>query len=130
MTWTDLVDALRRGQRVRVTWDVRPVIGPEWIGGGRRIDVFIDDEQLVGEGAERLKAVLVDWAHLPAESERDVIKGEADVELNSSVLELDYSWSVAIPYEFAGSEDEGRTPFYDLSTETVLALKTRFPWMS
>lgn len=73
---------------------------------------------------------LREWAGLPEESEREVITGEADIELDGSVLELDYSWSVAIPYEYGGGEDEGRAPFYDVEVEKVLALSARFPWMS
>ena len=130
MSWDDLLRALRRGQRVRVTWDVRPCIGPEWIGGGRRIDVFVDDATVEGEGAERLTAALVEWAGLPEEREREVITGEADIELNGAVLELDYGWSVAIPYEYGGGEDEGQAPFYDVESDTVLAVNARFPWMS
>jgi len=130
MDWADLLRALKRGQRVSVTWDLRPVIGPEWLGGGRKIDVFVDGKLLLeGEWAERLKSVVAEWTGLPEESEREIITGEADVELNGSVLELDYSWSVAIPYQYGGGEDEGRAPFYDIDAETMVASKERFPWM-
>ncbi|MGP1387734.1 MAG: hypothetical protein ACTS2F_29620 [Thainema sp.] len=82
-----------------VKWVVRCQIGPDWIGGGRLIQFYLDHRPLADTQLHhQLKDALVRVLNIPDASSDAVISGEGTVTYKHNTLEIEYEWSEAVPY--------------------------------
>jgi hypothetical protein len=89
-----------------VKWEVRCDIGPEWIGGGRSIQFYLDQRPLADTPVHnQLKDALINALTIPDNSSDAVISGEGTITRLQNALEIEYEWSEAVPY--MDSRDSG-----------------------
>lgn len=96
------------GTCLYVVWDVRCDIGPEWIGGGRKIRLLIDGRPIADSAfCDRLKSAIVSAAAIPLETTNTVISGEGEISLVGARLILEFEWSEAKPYDYPCNQGGG-----------------------
>ena len=89
---------LLRASCVDVVWFVRCEIGPDWIGGGRDVQLFQNGNQLSGTYCHSLISAIITAASIPAESTDSVISGEGEISLRNGKLMLEFEWNDTVPY--------------------------------
>ena len=92
---------------IDVTWFVRCDIGPDWTEGGRDIQLFYEDKQLLGSFCDTLTSTIITAASIPSHSADAVITGEGELSLQTKKLVLNYEWSEAIPYDYPRDSGHG-----------------------
>lgn len=101
-----------------VTWEVRPAIGPGWIGGGRIVRFHLGEREL-DEGSPAhaaLAEIVVRALAIPAETDEVYVQGEGELQLGRCVL----TWEVweAIPYG-EGRSRHGVTQLHELEVRLL-----------
>ena len=90
---------LLRNSCVDVVWFVRCEIGPDWIGGGRDIQLYQNGDQLSGTCCDDLISAIITAASIPSESSESVISGEGKLSLRDEELTLEFEWNDTAPYD-------------------------------
>ena len=89
----------RENSCVDVVWFVRCEIGPDWIGGGRDIQLYQNGDQLSGTCCDDLISAIITAASTPSESSESVISGEGKLSLRDEKLTLEFEWNDTAPYD-------------------------------
>ena len=108
----DLVSLLRLIQQSEfwVQWRVRCEIGPEWTGGQRSIQFYLDQQPLADTSLhDQLKNVLVKKLDIPETSPDAVIRGAGTITRKNNTLEIEYEWSETVPYMYSRDGGYGTT---------------------
>jgi hypothetical protein len=85
-----------------VTWEVRPAIGPGWIGGGRTLQLRLGDAA-VDEACPAwaaLTALVVAALEIPEETDTTCVDGEGELRVEADAIVLDWEVYEAIPYMY------------------------------
>ncbi len=99
---------LLRTSTVGVFWSVHCEIGPDWIGGGRDVELLCDGKHLSGEFCDRLISAIIAAASIPGDSDDSVISGEGEISCCDTKLILEFEWNAAVPYDFPHDSGHGR----------------------
>lgn len=93
--------ALDAGQTGQVRWTVRPEIGPDWIGGGRTVEVLLDSVVLAQTPfLTALCVALCAAVPVPETSEDDVIKADGELTWSAAGWVVQYDGHRAVPYDW------------------------------
>jgi hypothetical protein len=92
---------------IDVVWFVRCEIGPDWIGGGRDVQLFQNGNRLSGTCCENLISAIIAAASIPSESSDSVISGEGEITLHDEKLTLEFEWNDTVPYDDTRNSGHG-----------------------
>ena len=96
-----------------VEWIVKCEIGPDWIGGGRSICFYLDNNPLGDTNLhQELKDQLIKKINIPSESEKYIIKGEGNLKIENLDLIIEYSTESNIPYDTEVEFHDGKEVLY------------------
>lgn len=98
---------LLRKACVDVVWFVRCEIGPDWIGGGREVQLFHNAIRLSGNYCCNLISEITTAASIPSESSDSVISGEGKISLHDEKLVFEFEWYDTVPYDYARNSGHG-----------------------
>lgn len=108
--------------RVAVEWTVTSGIGPEWIGSNRGITFYVDGRPVFENWlTQRLANALIEACSIPETSEKRVISGEGDFRRRGTLIEIEYSWRAAIPYDWPSVSGSGVATLLNIENEQSLA---------
>ncbi|MEO1593398.1 MAG: hypothetical protein AAFU71_19210 [Cyanobacteria bacterium J06632_22] len=100
-----------------VEWQVRCAVGPDWLGGERTLQFYLDQRPLTDSPLHRaLQRALIEVVHIPAHRSRTVITGEAEVRSELGRLLVDWEWSEAAPYEYPRGSGSGTATLVEIPT--------------
>lgn len=101
---------LADGVVIGVEWSVRCPIGPDWIGAGRFVELWVGDEPVdeACVGYRLLARAIIDHFALPESHEDEATFGEGVIELREGALWIDYEWSRGVPYDYSSASDSGK----------------------
>ncbi|MDJ1497636.1 hypothetical protein QNI19_32150 [Cytophagaceae bacterium DM2B3-1] len=96
-----------KSKALTVKWTVRCDIGPDWIGGGRNVKLYLDNELLDdSEFHNMLIQSLITTLNIPLSTVDDVIDGNGDIKIINSNLVVRYSTQSYTPYDWP-KQDKG-----------------------
>lgn len=97
-----------KSKNFSVEWKVHCEIGPDWIGGGRNVCFYLDNQPLgETEFHSMLINQLVSKINIPSSSEEHVIEGEGELNIINSELVVKYTITSNIPYDMAFNYESG-----------------------
>lgn len=83
-----------------VEWKVLCEIGPDWIGGSRKVCFYLDDQPLDdSEFHTMLIEQLINKLSIPSTNEKYVIEGTGELTIINSSLVVKYTTAANIPYD-------------------------------
>lgn len=102
-----LLSLMEQGELL-VEWQVRCDIGPDWIGGGRKIQFSLNRRRLAESPVRsQLMEALLRVVDIPESSADALIMGEGEITHERDSLILDYDWNEGIPYWDTRAQDSG-----------------------
>ena len=97
-----------RASSLHVVWCVRCEIGPDWIGGGREIQLLLKGQKVSGKYCDELISAIITAAAIPGQANDSVISGEGEVSLQDNNVMLEFEWNEAVPYDAPRDSGRGR----------------------
>lgn len=104
----ELVQVLQ-SHSLTATWQVKSDIGPGWIGGGRKVTLLVDDEELTDSPFyQQLLEKLIEAVPIPVDGGDYMIEGEGTFKIEGTALVMEYDTESTIPYDWNFKDDSGK----------------------